>query len=120
MLKRVHDGKAKTIFSGVAGAAGTAGSSRSDKRVRAVGAGDSELGQAGGLDEGTRTDGLKTDEQEELARLRRENARLKEEREILSKARGLVRAGGREEVKAIFFFIDAHQAMFSIRGRRLL
>ena len=38
------------------------------------------------LDEGTRTDGLKTDEREELARLRRENARLKEEREILSKA----------------------------------
>ena len=38
------------------------------------------------LDEGTRTDGLKSDEREELARLRRENARLKEEREILSKA----------------------------------
>jgi transposase len=38
------------------------------------------------LDEGTRTDGLKTEEREELARLRRENARLKEEREILSKA----------------------------------
>ena len=38
------------------------------------------------LDEGTRTDGVKTDEREELARLRRENARLKEEREILSKA----------------------------------
>jgi len=37
-------------------------------------------------DEGTRADGLKTDEREELARLRRENARLKEEREILSKA----------------------------------
>lgn len=38
------------------------------------------------VDDGTRTDGLKTDEREELARLRRENARLKEEREILSKA----------------------------------
>ena len=38
------------------------------------------------LDEGMRTDGLKTDEREELARLRRENARLREEREILSKA----------------------------------
>jgi transposase len=38
------------------------------------------------LDEGTRSDGLKTQEREELARLRRENARLKEEREILSKA----------------------------------
>jgi transposase len=38
------------------------------------------------LDDGTRADGLKTEEREELARLRRENARLKEEREILSKA----------------------------------
>src|SRR5215216_3131737 len=38
------------------------------------------------LDEGTRTDGLKSEEREELARLRRENARLREEREILSKA----------------------------------
>ncbi len=38
------------------------------------------------LDEGTRTDGLRTEEREELGRLRRENARLKEEREILSKA----------------------------------
>lgn len=38
------------------------------------------------LDEGSRSDGLTTDERAELARLRRENARLKEEREILSKA----------------------------------
>jgi transposase len=38
------------------------------------------------LDTGKRTDGLKTDEREELARLRRENARLKEERDILKKA----------------------------------
>ena len=38
------------------------------------------------LDEGSRTDGLKTEEREELARLRRENVRLREEREILSKA----------------------------------
>ena len=38
------------------------------------------------LDQGTRSDGLTSDERQELARLRRENARLKEEREILSKA----------------------------------
>ena len=38
------------------------------------------------LDEGKRTDGLTTHEQEELVRLRRENRRLREEREILSKA----------------------------------
>jgi transposase len=38
------------------------------------------------LDDGSRSDGLTTDERQELTRLRRENARLKEEREILSKA----------------------------------
>jgi len=38
------------------------------------------------LDDGSRSDGLRTEEREELARLRRDNARLKEEREILSKA----------------------------------
>jgi len=39
-----------------------------------------------GLDSGERTDGLTTDEKAELSRLRRENARLKEERDILKKA----------------------------------
>lgn len=38
------------------------------------------------LDEGRREDGLTSSEREELSRLRRENRRLKEEREILSKA----------------------------------
>ena len=37
-------------------------------------------------DEGKRQDGLTTIEREELARLRRENERLREEREILKKA----------------------------------
>ena len=37
-------------------------------------------------DEGSRHDGLTTQEREELAKLRRENRRLREEREILSKA----------------------------------
>ena len=40
----------------------------------------------GDLDEGRRRDGLTTEEREELLRLRRENARLKQEREILAKA----------------------------------
>ena len=38
------------------------------------------------LDDGSRSDGLTTDERQELARLRRENERLREEREILKKA----------------------------------
>jgi transposase len=38
------------------------------------------------LDEGQRQDGLSTEEQEELRRLRRENRILREEREILVKA----------------------------------
>ena len=38
------------------------------------------------LDAGQRTDGLTTEEREELRRLRRENRQLREERAILSKA----------------------------------
>ena len=37
-------------------------------------------------DAGHRADGLRTDERQELQRLRRENATLREEREILKKA----------------------------------
>jgi transposase len=38
------------------------------------------------LDQGRRTDGLTSDEKKELSQLRRENARLREERDILKKA----------------------------------
>ena len=38
------------------------------------------------LDVGDRKDGLTTEEKQELSRLRRENARLREERDILEKA----------------------------------
>jgi transposase-like protein len=38
------------------------------------------------LDQGRRTDGLTTEEKQELSRLRKENARLREERDILEKA----------------------------------
>jgi transposase len=43
-----------------------------------------------GFDEGLRSDDLTTDERTELNRLCRENRVLREEREILAKARGLV------------------------------
>ena len=46
-------------------------------------------------DAGKRSDGLRTEEHEEIRRLRRENRRLREEREILAKPR-LVRAGDRD------------------------
>jgi transposase len=39
------------------------------------------------LDDGKRTDGLTSEEREELVRLRRENRALREEREILKKPR---------------------------------
>jgi len=38
------------------------------------------------LDTGRRTDGLTSEEKQELTRLRKENARLREERDILEKA----------------------------------
>ena len=38
------------------------------------------------LDTGRRADGLTTDEKKELAQLRRDNARLREERDILKEA----------------------------------
>ena len=41
-----------------------------------------------GRDAGERTDGLRTEEREEMRRLRRENRRLREEREILAKPSG--------------------------------
>src|SRR2546425_458881 len=121
MLGGVDDGKAKTIFSRVAAADGAADSSRSNSarvvtRVRAVGPGDSQLGQ---------TDGARRrnpQRRPEDRRARRTGAAAAGEYAAKGRARdpvksrGLVRAGGREEVEKIFFFVSAHQAMFSIRA----
>jgi len=67
------------------------------------------------LDEGKRTDGLKSDEREELVRLRRENARQRRAGDPV-KSRGLVRSGDREEVERIFTFMSIHRALFAIRA----
>ncbi|MER5621960.1 IS3 family transposase [Streptosporangium sp. NPDC002544] len=60
------------------------------------------------LDDGRRADGLTSVEKDELARLRREVKLLREEKEILRKAGGFLRAGdGSAEMK--FRLIDAEQ-----------
>ncbi|WP_345475868.1 IS3 family transposase, partial [Actinoallomurus oryzae] len=59
-------------------------------------------------DDGRRQDGLTSAEKDELARLRREVRQLREEREILKKAGGFLRAGdGSAEVK--YRLIDAEK-----------
>ena len=86
----VHDAKdTTTISGGIPATDGGTGPRWADARVtragvRAVGPDDSELGTAS--DEGRRADGVTTAERAELRRLRRENARLREERTILEKA----------------------------------
>jgi len=81
--------------------------------VRADGLVDRVVGQASATDAGKGDGGLTTPEREELARLRRENRKLKEQREILSKARGLVRDGERTS-KTLFGFVKANQATHSV------
>ena len=65
-------------------------------------------------DAGVRSDGLTSSEREELRNLRRENKRLRVEREIL-KSRGLVRSGVRLSAPEAFEFVRANQAEFSVR-----
>ena len=63
-------------------------------------------------DAGERTDGLRTEEREEVRRLRRENRRLREERDILAKGNGLVCAGDR--TREVYRIMSANQARFGV------
>jgi transposase len=58
--------------------------------------------------------GLSSDEREELARLRDENARLRMEREILRKAVGLLREGGRRAVGEAYSLIAAEKTSYPV------
>jgi transposase len=62
-------------------------------------------------DVGRRADGPTSAEREELGRLRRENHRLRLERDILAKAA----AWFARESKRVYRFMSAHQAMYPIR-----
>ena len=64
----------------------------------------------GDLDEGRRDDGLTNAEREELRRVRGENRRLREEREILAKAAARVRSGGRLGAREAFELMRANPA----------
>ena len=68
------------------------------------------------LDEDLREDGLTTDEKEELRRLRRENKRLKEEREVLKSTR-LVNPGSRGPGSSIWPWCSMLGAGGSWAGR---
>ena len=65
-------------------------------------------------DEGLRADGLKSDEREELRRLRRENKQLRIEREILSKAAAWFAAETDAIQRKSSRCVKAHQALWPI------
>ena len=63
-------------------------------------------------DGGERSDGLRTEEREEIRRLRREVRRLREERGHLGKSDGLVRAGDR--TREAYRVMSANQVRFRV------
>ncbi|HTX52752.1 MAG TPA: IS3 family transposase [Candidatus Baltobacteraceae bacterium] len=66
-------------------------------------------------DRGRGDGGLTSAEREELARLRRENRKLLQERDILSKAGGLVCEREARDTEALFGFVKANQATQPVR-----
>ena len=66
------------------------------------------------LDQGSRTDGLRSKDRDELARLRREVRQLRIGAGDPVKSRGLVRSGDRLDSVRIYEFVRAHQAQYPI------
>ncbi|WP_293807315.1 IS3 family transposase [uncultured Bosea sp.] len=68
-----------------------------------------------GRDAGRRNDGPTSAEREELIRLRRENRRLRQERDILSKAAAWFARGEQGKLERVFRFMSAQPAVFPIK-----
>lgn len=66
------------------------------------------------LDEGVRKDGISSDEHKELRRLRRENRRLRMERDILAESSSLVRSGERFDPVKGFEFVRARRGRWPV------
>ena len=66
------------------------------------------------LDEGLRSDGLTTEARKEMRRLKRDVKRLRMERDILKKSRGLVCEGERIDPRRGYAFMRANRASFPL------
>ena len=66
------------------------------------------------LDEGKRSDGLTSDEQEELRRLRRENRRVTRGARNSKKSRGLLRPGEQRDPVVVYEFVEREKAHHAV------
>ena len=66
------------------------------------------------LDEGVRKDGITSDERKELRRLRRENRRVRMERDILAGSSSLVRSGERFDPVRVFEFVRVRRGRWPV------